>query len=101
MVTEVTDVTEVVVMVKVALVLPAGTVTLKGSLAADELSLKETTTPPLGAGPLNVAVPWEVAPPVTLAGLNATETRDGAPVTDATVRATVATLLLVVPSFAL
>jgi hypothetical protein len=52
-------------------VLPAGTVTLEGSLAADELTLSETTTPPLGAGELRVTVPWKDAPPVTLVGLKA------------------------------
>ena len=44
-------------MVNVVLVLPAGTVTLAGTLAAVELSLSETTIPPLGAAPLNVIVP--------------------------------------------
>ena len=40
-------VTAVVVIVKVALVLPAATVTLVGVVAADESSLRETTTPPV------------------------------------------------------
>ena len=53
-----------------ALLLPLGIVTLAGTLAADELSLRVTTTPPLGAGPLNVTVPVEVAPPLTLVGLS-------------------------------
>lgn len=44
-------------MVNVALVLPAGTVTLAGTVAAGESSLSDTTAPPLGAGPLKVTVP--------------------------------------------
>ncbi len=55
-------------IVNVALVLPPGTVTVAGSLATDELSLSETTAPPLGAGPLNLTVPWDVFPPLTLVG---------------------------------
>ena len=61
--------TLIVVMVKVAVVLPAGTVTVEGSLAADELSLRVTTTPPDGAAEVRVTVPWEEVPPVTLVGL--------------------------------
>ncbi len=60
--------TRVVVIVNVAPVLPLAIVMLAGSLAAGELSLNDTTAPPLGAGPLSVTVPWEVAPPVALAG---------------------------------
>ena len=66
-------VTEVVVIVNVALVLPAATVTLEGSLADDELSLNDTTAPPLGAGPLNVTVPLEVDPPLRLVGFKVIE----------------------------
>ena len=73
MVTDLDLVTGVVVIVNVALVLPLGIVTLAGTLAADELSLSETTTPPLGAVPLNVTVPVEVVPPVTLVGFNESE----------------------------
>ena len=58
-----------VVIVKVALVPRPGIVTLAGTLAADELSLNDTTTPPLGAVPLSVTVPREADPPRTLAGL--------------------------------
>ena len=62
--------TGVVVIVNVALVLPPGIVTEAGSLATDELSLNETTAPPLGAGPLSVTVPWDIFPPLTLVGFS-------------------------------
>jgi hypothetical protein len=70
MVTAVELLTGEVVIVNVALVLPPGTVTLAGSLAADELSLSDTTAPPLGAGPVRVTLPWEVLPPTTLVGFS-------------------------------
>lgn len=98
MVTDLDLDTVVVVIVNVALVLPAATVTLPGSLAYDELSFKDTTAPPLGAGPLNVTVPWEVAPPVTVVGLIEREFNESA---DKTVIVTVAALLLFTPSLAL
>jgi hypothetical protein len=48
--------------VKLALVAPAGTVTLDGTVAAPVLLLeRDTTAPPLGAGPLIVTVPWRIA----------------------------------------
>src|SRR5436305_11989309 len=67
--------------VKVALVAPAGTVTLAGTVLTAVLLLASVTTiPPLGAGPLRVTVPWDVFPPVTLAGLRLTpETATAAP----------------------
>jgi hypothetical protein len=56
--------------VKVALVLPLGTVTLAGTVATELLlPVRVTTAPPAGAGPLSKTVPCEVVPPVTLAGL--------------------------------
>jgi hypothetical protein len=66
--------------VKVALVAPAGTVTLTGTLATEELLVeRETTTPPLGAGPLNVTVPVEdpSRPPTTVDGFSVSELRVG------------------------
>jgi hypothetical protein len=70
--------TEVVVTVKFALDEPAGTVTLAGTLVAVELSLSDTTAPPLGAAPLKVTVPVDELPPVTLDGLTETADSDGA-----------------------
>jgi hypothetical protein len=64
-----------VLTVKVALVAPAGTVTVEGTRAAAVLSLESVTCePPGGAGPLNVTVPVEdCAPPVTLVGFRVIE----------------------------
>lgn len=67
-VAEVEAVTEVVVTVKLALVAPAGTVTLAGTVAAVELSESDTTAPPEGAAALKVTVPVEELPPWTVAG---------------------------------
>ena len=66
--------TATVVAVNVALVAPAATVTLAGAVATAVLLLPNVTTaPPAGAAPLNVTVPVEEAPPVTLAGFRLTE----------------------------
>lgn len=62
--------TVVVVIVKVLLVAPAGTVTLGGTVAAAELSESVTTAPPEGAAPLRVTVPVDEAPPTTVDGLS-------------------------------
>src|SRR5690349_10292214 len=72
-VAETEDVTEAVVTVKVSLLLPAATVTERGTVAAALLLESETDTPPVGAGPLKVMVPVAEAPPVTLAGETATD----------------------------
>jgi len=74
MVTGVDAVTALVLTVNVALLIPAATVTLVGTLAAP-LSLESITcAPPVGAGPLSVAVPVEdCVPPVTLEGFSASE----------------------------
>jgi hypothetical protein len=63
---------------KVALVAPAGTVTLEGTLAAPLLLESRTCAPPAGAGPLSVTVPVEdCVPPTTLVGLSSSEATVG------------------------
>jgi hypothetical protein len=77
-VTAVDEATPLVLTVNVALVAPAATVTLEGTLAAVVLLLESATSaPPAGAGPLSVTVPVEELPPVTLVGLNVIEARVG------------------------
>src|SRR6266550_6007268 len=74
MVTGVDAATALVLIVKFALLLPAGTVTLEGTLAAPLLLESVTCAPPAGAGPLNVTVPVEdCRPPTTLVGFNVSE----------------------------
>src|SRR6266852_6783194 len=68
--------TALVLTVKVALVAPAGTVTLEGTLAAELLLERATCAPPAGAAPLSVTVPVEELPPVTLVGFSATDDKD-------------------------
>ena len=60
-----------VLIVNVAVVAPAGTVTLLGTDAAAVLLLVRVTTKPLvGAIPLSVTVPVDAVPPITVAGLS-------------------------------
>lgn len=61
-----------VVVVNVALVPPAATVTLAGTLAAAWLLDSDTTAPPAGAALVNMTVPVDVFPPTTVEGLTAT-----------------------------
>jgi hypothetical protein len=49
--------TAVVVIAKVAVVLPAAIITVAGGSVAVELLLSDTEAPPVGAGPVNVTVP--------------------------------------------
>src|SRR4030042_90361 len=80
MVTGVELETGLVVTVKFALVLPASTITVLGTVATDVLLLKrETTVPPVGAWPLNTTVPWEGFPPTTIAGCKVSEATVGGP----------------------
>ena len=66
-----------VLTVNDALVAPAATVTLEGTLAAVVLLVESATcAPPDGAGPLNVTVPVEEFPPVTLVGFTESEERE-------------------------
>src|ERR671935_110541 len=71
MLTLVSAVTALVVMLNVALVAPAATVTLAGTDAAGLLLVSVTCWPPAGAGPFSVTVPVAEAPPVKLVGLSA------------------------------
>src|SRR5438309_12118008 len=80
MVTAVDAVTVLVLTVNVALVAPAATVTLEGTLTAAVLLLESATcAPPAGAAPVNVTVPVEdCVPPITLVGLSVNEERERA-----------------------
>jgi hypothetical protein len=66
--------------VKLALVAPAGTVTLAGTLPAAVLLLDSmTTAPAAGAAALSATVPVEdCAPPTTFVGFKASEVSVGA-----------------------
>jgi hypothetical protein len=78
MVTVVDAATALVFTGKVALVAPAGTATLEGTLAAPWLLESATCAPPAGAGPLSVTVPVEdCTPPTTLARFSVREARVG------------------------
>jgi hypothetical protein len=79
MVTGVEAVTELVFTENVALVAPAATVTLDGTVAEVLLLKRFTVAPPLGAAPLRVTVPVEEEPPFTLPGLSITEDSTGDP----------------------
>ena len=72
MVAIVDAVTEEVVIVKVVVELPAGTVTVAGTLALGELELTAMDAPPAPAAPVRVTVQMDVAPPLTVLGDTAT-----------------------------
>jgi hypothetical protein len=60
---------DTVATVKLALVCPAATVTLAGTVAAALLRDSVTIVPPLGAAAVSLTVPVELVPPVTVLGL--------------------------------
>ena len=92
--TDAETVTALVLTMNVALVAPAATVTLPGTVAAAVLSLiRETAAPPVDAGPLRVTVPIEEDPPITLIGLSATAESVAEPV-----GATLSEAVLVTPA---
>jgi hypothetical protein len=80
MLTVVDAATALVLIVNVALVAPAATVTLDGVLATFVLLLESVTTaPPEGAAPLRVTVPVEdCVPPTTLVGFSVNDESVGA-----------------------
>jgi hypothetical protein len=66
--------TRCVLTAKFALVFPAGTVTLDGTVATEVLLLESVTTaPPEGAAAVRVTVPVELFPPLTVVGLRVSE----------------------------
>ena len=78
MTTFVGTLTAVVATVNVALLAPAGMVTLAGTVAIVVLLLASVTTlPPVGAAPVSVTVPWDVLPPITLVGFSVREESTG------------------------
>jgi len=78
MATVVDAATALVLTVNVALVAPAETATLEGTLAAPLLLESATCAPPAGAGALSVTAPVEdCAPPIALVGLSVSEERGG------------------------
>jgi hypothetical protein len=78
MVTAVDAATALVLTVNDALVAPAATVTLEGTLAVVVLLLvRVTCAPPVGAAPLSVTVPVEEFPPVTLTGFKLSDKSTG------------------------
>jgi hypothetical protein len=64
--------TAAVVAVNVAALAPATTVTEAGTDTTKEDAVRDTTVPPVGAGPLSVTVPVAELPPATETGEKAT-----------------------------
>ena len=89
------EVTGLVVTAKVAVVAPAGTVTVVGTWAAAVIELDNAiAAPPAGAGPLSVTVPVDGVPPTTEVGISVTEFRTGADTVVVTVKVVVRLTLL-------
>ena len=66
--------TRCVLTVKPALVFPADTVTLDGTVATEVLLLESVTTaPPEGAAAVRVTVPVELLPAVTVVGFSVSD----------------------------
>src|SRR3981189_1118761 len=85
------------VTVNVALVAPAGMVTLAGIVATAGLSLeRETMAPPVRADPLSVTLPVEGDPPLTPVGFSVSEVRVGP---DGGCGVTVSEVVLVTPAY--
>jgi len=83
--------TAVVVIVNVAVVLPAGTATVAGTAAAELLSDRDTVVPPEGAAPFRVTVPVEELPPITVLGLKLKPLTEGGLIVKAAVLVTLYT----------
>ena len=85
MLTLVNAATGLVVTLNVALVAPAVTVTVAGTVTAGLSRERATCAPPAGAGPFSVTVPVAAVPPLTLAGLTLSDetTDDGSTVSEA------------------
>ena len=84
MLTLVNAATGLVVTLNVALVAPAVTVTVAGTVTAGLSRERATCAPPAGARPSSVTVPVTGVPPVTLAWLRLTaDTPGGTTVSDA------------------
>ena len=88
----------VVVTGKVAVVAPATTVTLAGTDAAARLDANSTTRPPVGAGPDNVTVPVDDAPPRTDVGDTVTLAATGATTVSVTDLLTVPSVAVIATS---
>ena len=70
--------TAIVDMAKDALLLPAETVTVAGTVAAPIELFSAMVNPPAGAGPFIATVPVAPPPPLTVVGLMEIDSSDGA-----------------------